>query len=173
MQSNQEAVQYLTAFIGSERADDHFVPLCKHCATAIPTEESKALVADAKAQAAQIIVELSGADAAPDAWATLVRGTIFDNWEAAEQRGDLTHFLLEMAANGVGLFGRPEYEDGWGRTGYETRVNYIRARTKNSNVNPFGLALPDHHALCPNKEPVKAQTPCLSLKDLIRLESNC
>jgi hypothetical protein len=154
--SNKTAVDHLSEFVNSNRAEKHYHVLCEHCGTSIATNESRQQVADAKALAARLIVQLSDPNAPGDAWATLVRGTIFDNREAAELRGDLTHFLLEMAANGVGCFGCPNYKDGWGRTGYETRVNYIRARTKNSNVNPFGLVLPDHHALCPNKEPVEA-----------------
>jgi hypothetical protein len=182
MQNNQETVEYLTAFIASSRAEEHYHILCEHCGTSIPTAESRQQVADAKQLAAQLIMQLSDPNAPVDAWAELVSRTVFDSSDAIYARTPVvkTEPLSEEAqlarmkatlasmksgnsskidpnAERTGPFGHDDFKDAWGLTRYENRVSYTKARAiKGSNANPHGLErIPDHHSLCPNKpEPV-------------------
>jgi hypothetical protein len=172
MQNNQEAVQYLTEFIASDRAEQHYHALCQNCATTIQTDESRQLVADAKRVAAGIVVQLSDPSAPADLWATLVAGTIFDSMGAmnlsrtpakpatdAEITANINRVLAEMmsgtssAGPRSGWAGNPPAKDGWGRSNHQSRVEYIRARAiKGSNVNPFGdIPIPPHASGCPNR----------------------
>jgi hypothetical protein len=154
MGSNQKAVQYLTEFVSSQRAEEHYHALCEHCATVIQTPESEAQVSEAKALAARLIVQLSDPSAPADLWATAVTDTVFDSCDAIKarkaHRGDSP---TSTSPRTTCLFGHPEYKDGWGRRHYETMVDYIKERAiKGSNVNPYGkVKIPDHHNLCPNK----------------------
>jgi hypothetical protein len=175
MNSNKTAVDHLTEFVNSSRAEEHYHALCEGCGTSIPTAESRQQVADAKALAARLIVELSDPDAREDTWATAVRDTIFDRHDAARVRGDLiepdkqmviTKLLAQILTGSshsdtpsyCGWASSRDYKDGWGSTSYEVRVEYIKERAiRGSRVNPHGdVRIPAHHALCPNEpEPVE------------------
>jgi hypothetical protein len=167
MPSNQSTIEHLNSFINSSRADEHYHALCEACGTSIPTEESRQQVGDAKALAARLIVQLSSPSVPDDLWVTAVHGTIFDSDDAIRTRNPVVkpdkhseQEILAMMVNGHsdpnttrhGCFGHADFKDGYGRSSYEVRVDYIKARArKGSNVNPYGLAkIPDHHSLCPN-----------------------
>jgi hypothetical protein len=176
-------VDHLSEFVNSNRAEKHYHVLCEHCGTSIATNESRQQVADAKALAARLIVQLSDPNAPGDAWAQLVKNTVFDNTDAIKVRGGtksdgtLTdeavlasmRAFLNTALSGhsvtsdpntprYGCFGQPEVDrDGWGETTYQRRVELIKDRlVKGSRTNPHGdVKIPDHDSRCPHK-PVEA-----------------
>jgi hypothetical protein len=175
MTDNASSVAFLTDFIDSQRAPEHYHALCEHCATVIQTPESEEQVSEAKALAARLIVQLSDPVAPADLWATAVTDTVFDSCDAIKARKarnpvgkpdrqpDIKELLAMMlrgdsptsrtSPRTTCLFGHPPYKDGWGRRHYETMVDYIKERAiKGSNVNPYGkVRIPEHHLLCPNR----------------------
>lgn len=133
MDSNKTAVDHLSEFIASDRAEIYYGTWCDGCGNRFVTPESTRKAGEAKQLAAGIILKLNQPDAAPDAWATLVRDTPFDNFAGSVTRAE---YPADTAHN---------------------NDNYIRwVVEKASQLTPNGRAI----SLCPfGTPPEPAQSP--------------
>ncbi len=163
--SNQSTIEHLNSLIAGERVERYHAPWCNLCHEIVITEDAKAKANAIKAQAAKIIVKLIEPGAGTDAWADLLKGTPFDNFDARVCRGEVSRYLpdggdshsnvkalLAMMISG-GNLGGPEppapspeeieadkqrHRDYW--TEYERRTPEL-----------FTTTQPKHHTECPNQ----------------------
>lgn len=129
MNSNKTAVDHLSEFVESDRAELHYGVWCDGCGDRLIIDEARHTAGETKQLAAQLIVRLNaeGADH-PTLWAEVVQDTVFDNFNAAIARGEYpensrhgdrnwSHWILERASIMHGLhaianfpFGEPAYQ---------------------------------------------------------------